>query len=145
VSALWIKVFGEPAPQGSKRHVGGGRMVEASKKVAPWREHVHFAAVEAIAEHEVRAGTYVPWVPMSGGLSLTVAFFLPRPKSAPKSRTRPDRTPDLDKLLRSTCDALTSAGVWEDDARVVDILASKHYAGPLADLHSPGAIIRVEF
>ena len=30
----------EPAPQGSKRHVGGGRLIEASKRVKPWRQAV---------------------------------------------------------------------------------------------------------
>ncbi len=33
-----------------------------------------------------------------------------RPVSAPKRCTRPDRRPDLDKLVRSTLDALTTAG-----------------------------------
>ena len=33
-------VFGLPAPQGSKRHVGEGRMVESSKRVKPWRRQV---------------------------------------------------------------------------------------------------------
>ena len=32
-------VLGLPAPQGSKRHVGEGRMVESSKRVKPWRRH----------------------------------------------------------------------------------------------------------
>src|ERR1700676_3259288 len=35
-----ITVRGIPAPQGSKRHVGGGRMIEMSKAVGPWREAV---------------------------------------------------------------------------------------------------------
>jgi hypothetical protein len=36
--------IGDPAPQGSKRHVGGGRLVESSKRVAPWRDTVLSAA-----------------------------------------------------------------------------------------------------
>jgi len=32
-----------------------------------------------------------------------------------------DGAPDLDKLLRSTWDALTAARVWVDDGRVVRI------------------------
>jgi crossover junction endodeoxyribonuclease RusA len=35
-----IVVRGIPAPQGSKRHVGGGRMIESSRAVGPWREAV---------------------------------------------------------------------------------------------------------
>ena len=34
-----------PAPQGSKRHVGNGRMVESSAKVKPWREAVRQEAL----------------------------------------------------------------------------------------------------
>lgn len=43
-------VYGEPAPQGSKRHVGGGRMIESSAKVKPWRQDVVAAAREAMAD-----------------------------------------------------------------------------------------------
>jgi Holliday junction resolvase RusA-like endonuclease len=54
--------------------------------------------------------------------------------------------PDLSKLIRSTEDALTDAGVWTDDARVVAYhQPRKVYAGS-ADpdaLHTPGAVIRV--
>lgn len=30
-------VAGRPAVQGSKRHVGGGRLIESSRQVGPWR------------------------------------------------------------------------------------------------------------
>ena len=43
---LRINVLGTPAPQGSKRHVGRGIMVESSRLVGPWREAVK-AAVAA--------------------------------------------------------------------------------------------------
>ena len=32
------KTIGIPAPQGSKRHVGGGRMIESCKALKPWRD-----------------------------------------------------------------------------------------------------------
>ena len=38
-----VFIPGVPAPQGSKRHVGGGRLVESSKKVKPWRRAVNAA------------------------------------------------------------------------------------------------------
>jgi Holliday junction resolvase RusA-like endonuclease len=50
-----------------------------------------------------------------------MVFTLPKPKSAPKRRRSwPNRTPDVSKLARSTEDALTTAGIWADDARVVE-------------------------
>lgn len=36
--------LGAPAPQGSKRHVGRGVLIESSSKVRPWRETVKAAA-----------------------------------------------------------------------------------------------------
>ena len=51
---------------------------------------------------------------------------------------------DLSKLVRSTEDALTDAGTWEDDSRIVHCVASKVFPGEHADaLASPGAVIRI--
>lgn len=106
-----IIAYGSPGPQGSKRHMGNGIMVESSKKVKPWRQDVKYAALAA------RAGA----VPIDGPVVCRMVFTLPKPKSAPKHRrTWPDRTPDLSKLARSTEDALTEAGIWRDDARLVE-------------------------
>lgn len=126
-------VVGLPAPQGSKRHVGNGVMVESSKKVKPWRQDVTAAALE------VR-----PAEPLDGPLLLIVTFTLPKPKSATKARWAPDRTPDLSKLVRSTEDAITAAGIWADDARVVECRARKMWWGHGWDaLPVPGAVIAV--
>jgi Holliday junction resolvase RusA-like endonuclease len=116
---LTLRVIGSPAPQGSKRHVGGGRMIESSRHVRPWREAVKSAAVEAMGEQTLR---------LDGPLALVVTFLLKRPLR-PKA-TRPDRVPDVSKLVRATEDALTDACVWTDDARVVDLVARKVYAKP---------------
>jgi crossover junction endodeoxyribonuclease RusA len=75
-----------------------------------------------------------------------MVFTLPKPSSAPKrTRTWPMRYPDLSKLLRSTEDALTTAGVWADDARVIEYRhLAKVYPGEHPDaLDAPGAVIRV--
>jgi Holliday junction resolvase RusA-like endonuclease len=132
VTALSFTVIGLPAPQGSKRHVGRGVLIESSKKVKPWREDVRAAALAAGA------------AALTGPIHVTVTFTLPRPTSAPKSRRWPDRRPDLDKLVRSTFDALTSAGVYGDDAQVTNLNAAKTYpnTGPDA-LDRPGAIIHI--
>ena len=111
-------VIGHPAHQGSKRHVGGGRMVEMSKKVGPWRDSVAHAAMAAMG-----AGPG-----LTGPVELLVTFQVPMPASRRAvDRHRgwrwADRRPDLDKLLRSTLDGLTASGIIEDDARVVAIHA----------------------
>lgn len=132
MTSATITVWGIPGPQGSKRHVGNGVMVESSKKVKPWREAVKWAVREAGSPK------------FAGPVCVLVIFSLPKPKSAPKRRvTMPDRKPDVDKLLRSTLDALTEMQVFEDDARVVDLRGLKEYAGDGYNdaLDSPGARI----
>jgi Holliday junction resolvase RusA-like endonuclease len=124
VSALVIEVIGTPAPQGSKSYKGhrGGKpiLAESSTAVAPWREDVARAAIAA-AEHAA-------WTVPAGPVAVAVEFFLIRPKSVPRKRIRPTTRPDLDKCIRSTLDALTTAAVIADDARIVRIVAEKHYA-----------------
>ena len=113
-----IVVRGIPAAQGSKRHVGGGRMVEVSRAVGPWRE-----AVRAETQRAMN-GTG----PMTGALYVDIGFVLPRPKSLPNRVMWPSKRPDLDKLLRAVLDGLTEGGAWADDAQVVHLFGRKCYA-----------------
>lgn len=139
-TAFYCEVYGQPAAQGSKRHVGNGRMIEASAAVEPWRE-----AVKTAARKVIDAPGNANFTPLDGPLSVEVVFTVRKPASAPKGRrTWPDRKPDIDKLLRAVFDAFTSAGVWTDDARVIAVMSSKVYPneGQHA-LTSPGCIIRV--
>lgn len=112
-------VYGMPAPQGSKKFVGTnkagrGILVESSKKVKPWRVDVKAAAEAQRIAHAMLA-------PLDGPLIVSMVFTLPKPASAPKRRrTWPDRMPDLSKLARSTEDAISDAGLWADDARIVE-------------------------
>lgn len=136
-------VYGTPGPQGSKRHVGGGRMIESSAKVKPWRQDVK-AAAEDLLE---RCGGSFEHGPFDGPLRVRMVFTLAKPKSAPKRRrTWPQTKPDLSKLLRSTEDALTDAGLWRDDSLVVDYgRAAKVYPGEDPEaLDRPGVRIVVE-
>lgn len=119
-------VPGAPAPQGSKRHVGRGILIESSKNVGPWRERV------ALAAHSNAAGLLDPPV------SVRLDFIMPRPKSAPKTKTLAAvKRPDIDKLARAILDALTD--VWlRDDSHVVELCATKRLA--LVD-EQPGVTI----
>jgi len=136
-----ITVYGNPAPQGSKKFVGvingHGMMVESSKKVKPWRQDVKAAALAA------RAGA----PPIDGPVIARMVFTMPKPASAPKrKRTYPDKKPDLSKLVRSTEDALTEAGIWRDDARVCEyVRVAKVYPNEDPEsLDSPGVRITIE-
>ena len=122
-------VWGTPAPKGSKSAFalkrGGvptGRVVvteQGSAKKTEWK-----ARVRAVVQ-EIAAGGAEP---LGGPLAITLRFYLPRPKSAPKRRrTWPDRMPDIDKLIRLILDAMNGALI-EDDARIVQLSAMKDYA-----------------
>lgn len=146
--AFQLTVHGTPAPQGSKNKSASGALYESSAAVKPWREAVKFAALDALAHDEA-------WHALSEPVRLEVTFTLRRPKhhygtgrndgvlkaSAPQ---HPIGTPDLDKLIRSTQDALKDAGVLRDDSVVAAVIAAKAYvfAGPEALPH-PGAVLRV--
>ncbi|MGH3680592.1 MAG: RusA family crossover junction endodeoxyribonuclease [Natronosporangium sp.] len=132
-SVLHIIVHGTPAPQGSKRHVGNGVMVESSKKVKPWREAVKYAALDALHSNQPSE------LPDPGTLEVDLGFLLARPKGhyragrlshilRPGAPTRPATRPDIDKLARSTLDALKDAGVYRDDAQITSLIARKWYA-----------------
>jgi len=125
MNSLTFVVYGLPAPQGSKRHMGNGVMVESSKAVSPWRQDVKHAAL-ACVPHD-----WDPSLPMS----LSVVFRFKRPAthigkkgikpSAPAHCTSA-RAGDLDKLCRSTIDGLTAIA-YDDDRQVVTVNAVKRY------------------
>ena len=130
--SLTITVFGRPAPQGSKRHVGGGRFIEASKYLPAWRKAITLAASEQIEKEA--------WAKDTNPIAIEVTFYLERPATiSVAKRPWPIKPPDLDKLLRGVLDGLTDAGVWEDDGQVVKITAWKCYA----DTREPGCDITV--
>ena len=118
--SLTFTVFGEAAPQGSKRHVGGGRMIESSKRLTPWRDHVRATAQVWLLQHR-------DFVPFDGAIELQAVFLLPRPKTLPKRVVHATKKPDLDKLLRAIGDALTGT-LYTDDSRIVRIVVEKRYA-----------------
>lgn len=129
---LFHRVVGVPGAQGSKRHVGGGRMIESSKKVGPWREAV---AAQLVAACSTKFG--------DAAVRLTVEFVLTRPQSMSAKKPTPHctKTPDIDKCVRSTCDAISIAGIWGDDKNVCELVARKRTAEPG---EATGAMIMIE-
>lgn len=127
---IYFDVFGEPAPQGSKRHVGNGVMIESSKKVGPWR----IAVAEAIAEAVAASGDPSQF---DSAVEVWAVYHLTRPTSV--KRIWPIKPPDLDKLERGLWDAITKTGLWADDSLVVRSHPVKVYA----DTRRPGASVLI--
>ena len=120
-------VYGIAQPAGSKtagKSKSGKLFVrDSAKGSAPWKRQVAQAAGEAMNG----AGL------LEGGLSLTVRFYVPRPKAhfgarglRPSAPDYPTVRPDITKLLRAVEDACTGV-VWRDDAQVVAQHAYKQY------------------
>jgi crossover junction endodeoxyribonuclease RusA len=132
-----------PAPQGSKRHLGKGVMIESCRNVKPWRALVAHAAIAA----------KVPL--MRGPMCMSAVFLFRRPAghykngilkplnaalSSATSKEAPQYhsvKPDSSKLQRSTEDALSKLA-YEDDARICDCVIKKRWC--VGD-ERPGALI----
>lgn len=117
-----IFVPGIPVPKGSaKAFVVKGRAIvtqDNGAKQKPWASSISYTAMQAMRFEK----------PVSGPVSISLTFYMPRPKghygsgknsalvkdSAPQHHVS---KPDLDKLCRCVLDALTGV-VWNDDSQV---------------------------
>lgn len=111
-------VPGTPRPQGSKRHVGGGRMVESSKYVKAWRHTITQTARHA---HHGKP-------PLTGPHRLDLVLIMPARKHEKDHGGWHTVKPDLDKLIRAIDDAITTAGIITDDSTISAITALKRRA-----------------
>ena len=127
--AYSFTVLGTAAPQGSKRHVGNGVMLESSDRVRPWRQDVRFAALEKRP----------PDWDMTTPMRLDLVFWFARPashygikngitylKSNAPVQPVSARLGDIDKLSRAVLDALTGVA-YLDDRQVIKLEARKAY------------------
>ena len=119
------KIVAIPRPQGSKRHVGRGIMVESSKHIKNWRAFARLKAEEAME--------FSSLIDKPDAVCVGVLFCFDRPQkhylkgglrfSAPSLHTS---APDTDKLLRALLDSMTGI-VFKDDSQVAKVLAIKIY------------------
>lgn len=129
-TVAFFEVRGIPVPQGTARaFVAGGRARIATDSnrtnspIGAWRAAIRTEGQRVMGNHP----------PASGPVSVSVTFWMPRPKShfgrhglkeaAPDNHTN---KPDLDKLLRAVLDGLTGV-VIGDDSQVSAIESGKVY------------------
>jgi len=137
--AISFEVPGVPQPQGSTKafkHKSSGRVIVTSDnaRLRPWRDAVCWHAREALAGRG----------PLAGPIAVVLKFRFARPAghfgkrglrgAAPREHVV---RPDLDKLARGALDGLGEAGVWRDDAQVVELVVRKSYG------EAPGVRIEV--
>jgi len=102
----------------------------------------------------VQANMFRPQVPLSGALSVTLLFRMPRPKGhygtgrnatvlKLASPLNHECKPDLDNLAKAVLDAMTVGGWWGDDCQITDLRVRKEWAG-VGQLAGCGIEIRAQ-
>ena len=98
---------------------GKTRLIPQIKALPAWKATVRKVAREELGDNPT----------LQGPVAVELTFFLPRP--AKGKFQVPAVAPDLDKLCRAVFDAIQSGqnsrGMIMDDARIVQLVASKHY------------------
>ena len=128
-------VAGTPRPKGSMRSVPyqrkdgkmGVRVFNDNPATKQWQDLVRIRAKEAMRGRD----------PIDGPVSVTATFLMPQLK---RPRKRPDRKPDLDKLVRAVLDSLEGVA-FTNDSRVTSLTARKYYAEGESE---PGVVVKVE-
>lgn len=115
---LIIEAFGRPAPQGSKELGGAGQLRESSAYLPAWRTAVKIAAYKAYQAAGLDPHA-LPVFPAGVPLWIEHCVFYLDP-----AQGKATNKPDIDKLLRSTLDALggaygKSARLFADDSQIV--------------------------
>ena len=137
-----FRIYGIPAPQGSKTRMPNGAMVEGSStsgrvKLRDWRSACATTAAEYADEHQIT---------FTGPCRVGVVFRFPVPKSRsrkidPSGAFKPTK-PDLDKLQRALGDALVAGGLVARDEHIVWWEAQKL---EVPDGEWTGALVEVDW
>lgn len=122
--SISFTVLGTPHPQGSAKIVNRAKFATITSdnpKLYSFRQEVGWCALRALeGRQQPFAAKHVP-------VELTIRFHFRKPPSVPKKRAKMVVKPDLDKLTRACCDAMTGI-MWQDDAQIVCLLVEKDYS-----------------
>jgi crossover junction endodeoxyribonuclease RusA len=113
-------VTGTPAPKGSLRHVGNGRLIEQVKGSRPWREQVTIAAAQAMDS--------TGWVTATGPVEVDAIVLIERPRTSKQAHPITRSSGDVDKHARNLLDALVDAHLVRDDSQVTRLRIEKTHA-----------------
>lgn len=119
-------VLGTARPQGNKRRMPNGCMIELAT-LKPWRSAVAYEALAAYRGEK-----------LEGPIAMRLRFYVPRPKDhVGKRGLKPSAPPhpharsggDVDKLARAIFDALAGI-IYRNDKQVVKLDAAVEYGDP---------------
>ncbi len=121
-----------PEPQGSSScfcRNNKPTVTSANKKLKPYRKGL----TEAAKTHLFETTPYdLPAFKQHIPLCVEFEFTFARPKSV--KRVFHVVKPDLDKLIRAACDALTGV-VWHDDAQIIAFIRPRKLYGEVEGVH----------
>lgn len=124
-------IEGTPRPQGSKRHVGNGIMLEESKYVANWRAFAKLKATQLNCQR----------IEKPQAIEVRAVFYFDRPKKHYRAngQLRDDAPtfhtskPDGEKLMRALLDAITGV-CFHDDSQVARQVIEKRYGNARSEV-----------
>jgi Holliday junction resolvase RusA-like endonuclease len=123
---LSFRVDGAPVAKARPRMTKSGHVWTPAKTKA----HEDLIALQARSA-KARSATRHEF---GGAVMVTVHYHMPMPRSWSKKRKEAQRfahhiqKPDLDNLVKTVLDALNKAAIWQDDAQVASVTASKIWA-----------------
>ena len=140
-----IVVYGKPITQGSKIRTRWSMRDSNGETLLPWRDNVRAAAVNAkdgFGEAPVQVDITFTFARPKGhfGTGRNAGILNRSALPFPSSHA----IGDIDKLTRAILDALTDAGVWNDDSQVIQLVARKLFVGEGIALDRPGMVAYIE-
>lgn len=128
-------IIGIPVPQGRPRFavVGGFPRVYDPPKSRKWKEDIRLQAISV--KNREKWQTIEREIPVY----MDITFYMPKPKSCPKSRIFPTVKPDLDNVEKAIKDALNGV-LYVDDAQVCEVHKKKVYC---QNGQEPGVMIEL--
>ncbi len=133
-----------PAPRPRFRVIttrGGQSFVSTyyDKKYKTFLEEAPVAIRQRANRHATKNPS-APLLPLEGPLEMVAHFYIERPKSTKRDTPRFD----IDNYLKGLMDAMTKAGVWNDDDQVAKVLAKKSFWTPDELAPEIGTFVSVE-
>lgn len=144
MKAIRVAITGAPIPKGRPRfrtiRANGNEFTQTytPSKTRAYETHVRVTATGVMQGQQLEA--------LVGPLGVTMAVFLPVPKSWPKKRRQnaleglelPTPKPDLDNVAKAVLDGLQGI-LFADDSQLCEMVLTKRYAehpGVIVDVYS---------
>ena len=130
VALLSFFVQGVPVAKGRPRFGKdkfGRPRTFTPQETVDWENEVGWKAREQINLASTGSGPSLK-LPFEKRVMSELTFYMPKPKSYPKSMVDMTKKPDLDNLSKAVLDALSKARIIKDDNIVTDEVNRKRYA-----------------